>query len=159
LHPNFPEIVDETIKLRNEISPDIPLAILSNSSNANKRNIRNTLKKFDTCIMKLDAGNEVTFKEINRPHNTCLEEIINSLKDLKSFILQCVMVDGKYQNVRGDALQNWIDVVSNVKPKEIQIYSTDRPVAMEGVTKVERIRLKEIAKEITKQTGIMVRVY
>ncbi len=159
LHPNFIEIVNETIKLRDDISPGIPLAILSNSSKASDTHIRKVLEKLDVCIMKLDAGDENTFKKINRPHNVSLREIINGLKHLKSFILQCVMVDGKCQNVGEKAIKNWIDVVSIIKPKEIQIYSTDRPVAMEGVEKVGKIRLSEIAREIEEKTGIITRVY
>ena len=159
LHPNFIEIVNETIKLRNEISPDIPIAILSNSSMADNAKIREALEKFDACIMKLDVGDESTFKKINRPCNICLDKIINGLKNLKSFILQCVMVDGKYQNVRGEALKNWIDAISVIKPKKVQIYSTDRPVAMEGVVKVEKVRLRKVAEEIEEQAGVAVGIY
>jgi len=159
LHPNFVEIVNKTVEIRDDVSPDVPLAILSNSSTANDANIRKALEKFDACIMKLDAGDEATFEKINRPCDICLKNIIDGLKNLKSFILQCVMVDGKFQNVRGDALKNWVDVVSEIKPTKVQIYSTDRPVAMEGVIKVEKMELHKIAREVEKQTGITIKVY
>jgi wyosine [tRNA(Phe)-imidazoG37] synthetase (radical SAM superfamily) len=159
LHPDFDEIVNETVALRDEHAPDIPLALLSNASRAGDANIRKTLENIDVCIMKLDAGDERTFNTINRPHAVSFREICSGLKQLSPFILQCVMVDGICTNSRGTAFDQWIDMVSMIKPQEIQIYSTDRPVAIEGVTKVGKKTLTKRAHVIEGKTGITVRVY
>ena len=88
-----------------------------------------------------------------------MKEIISGLKKLKSFTIQCVLIDGKCRNVAEESFQSWIDVIKVIEPAKIQIYSTDRPVAEKGIIKVHKSRLDEIAKSIEEETGIIAKAY
>lgn len=67
LHPHFGEVVKGVIHLRDEIRPQVKSAILSNSALVGKEEIREALAKLDLRIMKLDAGDPLTWRAINRP--------------------------------------------------------------------------------------------
>jgi wyosine [tRNA(Phe)-imidazoG37] synthetase (radical SAM superfamily) len=160
LHPQFTSIVDETIPLRDKYCLDKPIAILSNSSTLYKKEIRDVIEKLDVRILKLDAGCEDTFQKINKPYDgVVLNDIIGGIKALNKPMVQCVMIDGKVQNVNGEPFDNLIDAFSEVKPREIQIYSTDRPVPVKGVKKIPRNKLVNLAMDIKERTEIHVTSY
>ena len=54
LHPQFDRIVDLVVETRDKYSPEKKVAILSNSSMLNKREVLNALGRIDLRIMKLD---------------------------------------------------------------------------------------------------------
>jgi hypothetical protein len=58
MHPDFPEIVERAIGLRDKYLPHLKLAALSNSSSVTRPEIRSALDRLDLRIMKLDAGCE-----------------------------------------------------------------------------------------------------
>ena len=67
IHPDFAEIIDITIELRNKYSPKSKIAVLSNASMLHLPAVVSALKKIDQNILKLDAGTEETFRKINKP--------------------------------------------------------------------------------------------
>ena len=67
LHPEFPEIIDDTIELRDNYLPGTNIAILSNSTLTGKDKIFSALNKADLNILKLDSGYEETNRTINCP--------------------------------------------------------------------------------------------
>ncbi len=155
LHPDFDEIVEETVDLREKYCPDKPVAVLSNSSIISERKIRDALEKLDVRILKLDAGDEVTFNKINNPHEEItLTRIIRGLKAVKDPIIQCVMIDGEVCNAEGNAYSNWVKAISKIQPTEVQIYSTDRPVPVKQVKKVKRNKLQTLASDVYDRLGV-----
>lgn len=155
LHPDFNEIVEETLGLREKYCPDKPVAVLSNSSKISDSKVRDALEKLDVHILKLDAGDMDTFNKINKPHtDVTLPGIIRGLKGLKDPIIQCVMIDGEVCNAEGKAYNNWVSAISKIKPMEVQIYSTDRPVAVKQIKKVNRKRLQDLALDVNKRFGV-----
>jgi len=67
LHPQFPEIVRSIKRLRDDFRPEVKLAVLSNSSRVMDSAIVDALSLLDAPMMKLDAGDEITLREINQP--------------------------------------------------------------------------------------------
>ena len=81
--PTLAENMDLAIKTIRKIT-NIPLAILTNSSLMNRKDIRNTLSKLDIVVAKLDAPNEGIFQMINKPaDNITFMETINGIKKFK----------------------------------------------------------------------------
>lgn len=56
MHPDFSEIIDEVVRLRNKLLPGIKITVLSNSTLLGVQSIRESLQKVDAKVMKLDAG-------------------------------------------------------------------------------------------------------
>ena len=67
LHPQFEELVDVAMYLRDRYFPKAMVGILSNSSSIGIDKVIRGLVKLDYRMMKLDAGDTETFRIINRP--------------------------------------------------------------------------------------------
>jgi len=160
LHPQFDEMVEVLSKLRKKCVPQAKLAILSNSTCLSRSNVVEGLKKLDVRIMKLDCGPGETFQKVNRPHeNIKYEEIVENLKNLGDIIIQSVLVDGEISNIEDEEIEKWIERLDYIKPREVQIYSIDRPSADQNLKLVRKDKLKEIAQKAEKATGISVKVF
>jgi sulfatase maturation enzyme AslB (radical SAM superfamily) len=56
MHPKFKEVVAALRKLRDELVPGVPIAVLSNASTLDRADVREALAEIDERYMKLDAG-------------------------------------------------------------------------------------------------------
>jgi wyosine [tRNA(Phe)-imidazoG37] synthetase (radical SAM superfamily) len=110
--------------------------------------------------MKLDAGSEETFKKLNRPcQGVRFQDVVENLKKLDDIIIQTVFVQGRVDNTTEGEVQQWTEKLCSIKPKEVQIYSIDRPSADEGLALVGKDRLNQIAGKAEKLCGIPVKVF
>ncbi len=160
LHPQFPQIVAGVRELRDELRPEARLTILSNSSTVHLTHIRKALASLESPIMKLDAGDPKTLARLNRPTpEVALESMIEGLKGVPGLIIQSVMVDGRVSNVRGAAYRAWLAALIEIRPTQVQIYSTDRPVPDAGQKRVSPSDLRRLAQEAKAQAGLQVDAY
>jgi wyosine [tRNA(Phe)-imidazoG37] synthetase (radical SAM superfamily) len=160
LHPHFPEIVTEVLRLRDRLCPHARLAILSNSSRITRAEIRKAIEQLDDPIMKLDAGDPATFAQISRPvSGVKFEEIIAGLQAMPRLIIQSMIIAGQAQNAEGEAQEAWLDTVAQLSPEKVQIYSIDRPVPATGLKRVSKEDLQRLARNAEKKTGTEVRAY
>jgi len=160
LHPHWPEIVGAVRQLRDRHRPAARLTLLSNSSTATRPAVRATLAQLEMSIMKLDAGDEATFAAINRPANGIrLEAIVEALAKMPGLVIQSLLVEGVPTNSAGPAFERWVSALARLKPVQVQIYSTDRPVPEAGVERVPPERLQQIAARVMADTGLDVRAY
>jgi wyosine [tRNA(Phe)-imidazoG37] synthetase (radical SAM superfamily) len=159
MHPDFPEIVDGLIEIRNRISPGTKLAILSNSTLINDAIIRKAIDKIEYKIMKLDAGTTDIYNRINRPCvPISLDEIVAGLKSMKDIIIQTMWVAGDEGNYTPEHIPFWLEKVKSISPKFVQIYSLDRGYPSRNIEKVSRESLLEI-KDMVMKEGIQAEVY
>lgn len=160
LHPQFPEIVYAVMAIRDALRPQAQLAILSNASMIHINEIQKALENIEAPMMKIDAGDEETFKAINRPgRGVDFYKIVKGLKSLSNLIVQTMLIDGEVTNVRGEAYRAWADLIGELKPKKVHIYSIERPTAEFGVKRVPLEKLQNIAEDIHQRFGIRVEVY
>lgn len=163
LYPDFDTIVLAIKELRDRYRPKTPIALLSNSSVITRDKKITTLKLINLPIFKLDAGDEKTFQEINRPvSGVKLNEIVNALKEISKeikIIIQTVFLNGRIKNFTREILENWLFTIRQITPSLIQIYSVDRPVAEENVKMVENSLLLGKAREIEEKTKIKTIAY
>ena len=160
LYPEFGEIVEETVKLRKRYRPNAKLAILSNASMISRYEIRQALTQIDKPILKLDAGDVNTFEQINGPFaDISFEDIVKGMKLVDRIIFQTTLYKGELGNISKKKLDNWMSVLVEIKPIEVQIYSTERPVADNRVINLDSSELKNIAKAVHIKTGLVVKPF
>lgn len=164
LHPNFPKIVDKTIELRNTYCPEAKIAVLSNSSLIHRKEIFESLLKVDQNILKLDSAIESTIEILNQPlYRFNLQELISNLKRFRgNLILQTLFIKGKYKgqeidNTTDTEIKAWLEVVKQINPKEVMVYTIARDTPLTSLQKVSKTRLDEIAN-LVKSLGIPVQV-
>jgi wyosine [tRNA(Phe)-imidazoG37] synthetase (radical SAM superfamily) len=160
LHPDFPEIVSELLRLRDRICPQARLAILSNSSRMHRPEVRQAVAQLDDPMMKLDAGDPQTLSLLSRPSSVVtFEKIVEGLAAMPRLIIQSMIIEGEVQNAEGEAHEAWLATVSGLSPEMVQIYTAERPVAESGVRRVSRQHLEELASRAQERTGITVKAY
>jgi wyosine [tRNA(Phe)-imidazoG37] synthetase (radical SAM superfamily) len=160
LYPQFAELVEEVFSLRNKYRPKVKIALLSNSTGLANENVLRSLSKIDYAVLKLDAGTEEKFRAINRPaRGVRFSGIIDSLCSLRGFYVQTVLVEGNPSNVGEDDLNRYFQQISLIQPKEVHIYSIDRPVPNRDISLVSKERLEEIADWGKKETGVEIRPF
>lgn len=155
LHPAFPKIAAAVRELRDELAPNAKLALFSNATTARLAHVREALALFDLPMLKLDAGDPRTLSAINRPApEVSWEHIVAGLGQVPNLIIQSVLIDGKASNVKGAALEAWVETLAQLKPIHVQIYSTEYPVPESGVERVLPYELQRIAEEVKGRTGL-----
>lgn len=155
IHPDFPEIVLGVRQLLDNCRPNARLALLSNSSTIQHSDIREAIRIIDAPMMKLDAGDQRTFQAINQPvGGLLLENIIMGLRKIPHLMIQSVLVDGEISNVRGKAYDAWKNVLLDLHPATIHIYSTERPTMRGDVSRVQPERLSQIAEDLRENLGL-----
>lgn len=157
LHPQFAEIAKRISILRKKCVPMVRLAIFSNATTLDRKEVKAGLRYFDIVILKLDAADQSTFVKINQPcPEIFIESIIKDLKEIPNVVIQSLFIKGKISNIEGKSYQRWLEAIRAIKPKAIQIYSTDRPVPDKGVEKVFPYELIKIAEDIRSSVNITV---
>jgi wyosine [tRNA(Phe)-imidazoG37] synthetase (radical SAM superfamily) len=160
LHPDFAQIVDGVLAVRNRLQPQARVAVLSCSGVVSRPEVRAALDHVDERIMKLDAGDEAMFQAINRPApGLALESIVAGLATLEGIVIQHMVLEGRVSNLDGAAREAWVAAVQRIGPREIQIYSVDRPTAELGVLKVPEAVMTRLASEIQRLTGVPTSAY
>lgn len=160
LYPRFAELVDAVVELRDRYRPEAKVALLSNSTGLKKDDVEESVESIDLPVFKLDAGNLRTFRALNRPARSIdYEEIVDILSKLDNIYIQTVFVGGKPSNCSEDELIEYIDKLKQIKPKEVHLYSIDRPVPNARISLVSPDRLQEIAAQISTTTGIAARAF
>lgn len=159
LHPDFSRAVEIIADFRNHRAPQARTAILSNSSMVSKPEVRAALLKLDRRIMKLDAGDEETFRKVNRaPSDVRFGDIVSGLKVLGDFETQTIFIDGSASNSGESAVKSWLDVMLELKPRGVQIYTLDRPPADNRLVAVGRERMRDIFYQ-AKKAGLPVTLH
>jgi len=139
-------IIKEIKKLTN-----IPVAVITNSSIIDRKDVRNDIINADLIIPSLDAVTESVFKKIDLPHKSIkIENIINGLIELRKeyngqIWLEVLILKNYNDNI--EEIKKIAEVAKKIKPNKIQINSLDRAPAYSIAQKADESILKKF-KEI-----------
>lgn len=160
LHPDFPAIMDDVVRLRNEFFPAAKISVLSNATLAPKPEIRAALMKADNNLQKLDTVNSRYIEMVNRPTGKYdVNEIIESLKLFNGHVIIQTMfmkgADGEenVDNTGDEYVIPWLEAVKSIKPQEVMIYTIDRETPDTKLRKATHEELDRIVALI-KDAGI-----
>ena len=129
VNPDFPQIVDATIRLRDKYFPQAKVSVLSNAVLVGRTDVADALRKVDNPILKIDASSDELIEKINKPAGAYrLAEIVEALKGFEgNFVLQTMFLRSpEFDTASKDALEGWMDIVRELRPREIMVYTIDR---------------------------------
>lgn len=159
LHPDFHEIVEGVIRIRNRLTPDSKVAILSNASTAGRPEIQTALSMLDVRIMKLDAGTERTFRQFNRAMiDIDLKAVVKGLVFLDDVTIQTLFANGPMGNCDQSEIKEWIGCLKAIRPTFVQIYTLDRYYPSDAFEPVSHGEMERIHKRL-EEMGICSAVY
>ncbi len=145
INPDFPQIIDDTLALRDRYYPSAKVSVLSNATQVHRPEIFNALRKVDNPIMKIDAPTNELVEKINKPApGYDVNRVVEALKKFNGdFILQTMFLRSKdFDSSSPEVLNGWMDIVRLLKPREVMAYTIARPTPEEGLQKftVEEMR-------------------
>lgn len=156
MHPDFPEIIDDTIELRNKYCPYAKITVLSNSTQIHKPEIVAALRRADNCLMKFDSANDYTMHCIDQPQQSffTVDWLIDNLCKFEGDLtIQTIFIRGEYNgnafdNTNAKEVENWINALKKIRPKQVMIYAIDRVTPIQSLEKVSVEELKQIAEQV-----------
>ncbi len=166
LAPDFPGIIDDTLKLRDKYYPEAKVSVLTNSTRVFDSKVAEALKKVDNNILKLDSAVEETMRLIDRPNSNefTVDRVVDSLRQFEGTgIIQTMMLRGEHEgkkidNTTDSETEALIAAYNRIKPREVMLYSLDRSTPEESLRKVPIDELRKIGERIACATGIPVQV-
>ncbi len=156
LHPEFEGIIDDTIELRDRLTPKTRIAVLSNATMLHKPSVFRALLKVEDNIQKLDSAFEETIRRIDCPVSKFkLNEVVEKLKSFQGkVIIQTLFLHGTHKdriinNATEEELLEWLKLLAEIKPSQVMIYTIDRDTPAAGLEKVKVDELQRIAERVS----------
>ena len=151
LNPDFPLIVDITLALRDEYFPKAAVSVLSNATRVGRREVFEALRKVDNPILKLDAPTDALAAKINKPYpGYHVRQTVEELKKFEgNFVLQTMfLAGGGFDSSSPEVLDGWMDIVRELRPREVMVYTIDRETPAEGLLKATHGQLDGIKARV-----------
>lgn len=154
-HPHFAEIIDDTIRLRDQYCPNAKVCVLSNATMIHRPQVHDALLRVDDNILKLDTIDPAYINRVDCPiGHYDVNSIIDGLKAFNGHvIIQTMFMRGTYQ---GESVDNtaeayiapWLETVKAIKPQQVMVYTIDRETPAQGLEKASREQLDAIRDRV-----------
>jgi wyosine [tRNA(Phe)-imidazoG37] synthetase (radical SAM superfamily) len=151
LHPDFPGIIDDTIALRGRYYPGAAISVLSNATRVHIDAVFDALRKVDAPILKLDAPTAELCALINRPApGYDPAAVVKAMESFGGdFILQTMFLRAPFfDSSAPEVLLPWMDIVRHLHPRQVMVYTLDRPAPLSGLSPFSAAELKELMQPL-----------
>lgn len=164
LHPEFEQIIDDTLALRDELCPSAKVSVLSNATQIGRESVRRALLRVDNNILKLDSAFDRTVQLVDKPQGAY--SVADTVEKLKLFegnlIVQTMFLRGQIDsepidNTTEQEVGAWLRLIADIAPRQVMVYSLDRDTPCKTLERVPREELERIADRV-REIGIAVSV-
>lgn len=133
-HPQFSEIINDTIRLRDKYCPKAKVSVLSNATQAMRPEVHKALERVDNNILKLDTVNPDYINMVNRPTYPTydVKEIIETIRSfggqaiVQTMFMRGTMNGAYVDNTGEEYVGPWLEAIKYIKPRQVMIYTIDR---------------------------------
>lgn len=148
LHPKFAEIMEDVVLIRNLISPDTSISIITNAAGISQPLVMKALMKANHLVLKYDARtNEMADDEL-------ISKIAYIKKHLKGdFCVQSIFYEGEYRghhisNSSNDLMKAWVAQIASLRPIEVILYMANHEHKLLPYNSREKRILKTAAAQL-----------
>jgi wyosine [tRNA(Phe)-imidazoG37] synthetase (radical SAM superfamily) len=155
-HPDFPGIIDDTLRLRDRFFPQARVSVLSNATMITKPDVHAALMRVDNNIQKLDTVSLEYIRKVDRPTGHYdLDAIVEALCQFKGHvIIQTMFLHGPgVSNLSDEYVLPWLQTIRKIAPAQVMIYTIDRETPDLTLAKATREELDAIALRVS-ESGI-----
>ncbi len=161
LHEEFAEIMADVLSLRRELCPDAKVAVLTNGTLLEEPSVRSALLMADLPMVKLDSVSPDMVRLLNRP---CLpyapRDVVRRLSSPEcrgKFAVQSMFLSSSapsspsappVDNTLPELVRPWLKALRLIRPTHVDVYTIDRPAAVEGLSKASPAVLESIAVQV-----------
>ncbi|MCD8080363.1 MAG: radical SAM protein [Bacteroides sp.] len=163
-HPQFADVIEDTLVLRDRYFPQAKVSVLSNASFLDRSEVFEALKRIDNNILKLDTVDMDYIRCVDRPAaGYDVRKVIDRIKAFEGkCMIQTMFLKGKF---RGEDVNNttdryvlpWLEAVKEIAPQQVMIYTIDRDTPVSGLKKATPEELNRI-RDLVEATGISISV-
>ena len=155
MHPDFEEIVEGVIALRDRLCPNAKVSVLSNATMLHRESVRRALMRVDNPILKLDSAFDHTAQLIDKPLGNY--SIANVVEQMRLFggncIVQTMFLRGEFEGERVDnttpeEIEAWLKLIEEIAPRSVMVYTIDRDTPAPNLEKVPVEELRAIAERV-----------
>jgi wyosine [tRNA(Phe)-imidazoG37] synthetase (radical SAM superfamily) len=157
LATNLGEIIDG-LKI---LAPGKPILVLTNSTMLILDDVRKNLQHADRVIVKLDAGDDQTLRQMNRPaEGVTIQRIIEGIKEFKKSFTGELDVQTMIMPTNIEKIESIAELLKEISPHVVQLNTPLRPYPVQWVrdsrgnsldkTEVETRTLRVITPEEAK---------
>ena len=155
MHKDFLAIVKAIKRLRDAYYPCAMIAVLTNGYTLDQEQVKEGLALVDKAIIKLDSGDSILMEQINQPKGSFpIEKLMENIENFEgNLIIQTMFLKGcverkAFDNSCGAPLDQWLEKIEELNPKEVMIYSLDRDTPIGTLEKIPKNELKAIAEKV-----------
>ena len=151
LNPEFPRIIDDTLRLRDAYYPGAKVSVLSNATRVHVPEIAAALRRVDNPILKIDAPTDALVGRINHPApGYRLERVLEALRDFHGdFVLQTMFLRSPdFDSALPEVLIGWMDIVRDLRPRKVMVYTIDRPTPAAGLEKYSVAQMRALVQPL-----------
>ena len=150
-HPHFAEIIDDTIRLRDQYCPQAKVSVLSNSTMIHRQAVHDALMRVDNNILKLDTVDIDFIRLVDHPNGTYdVNAIIERMKAFNGhLIIQTMFLKGPgIDNTTDHYVAPWLEAVKAINPQQVMIYTIDRETPDQSLRKATHEELDAIRDRV-----------
>jgi wyosine [tRNA(Phe)-imidazoG37] synthetase (radical SAM superfamily) len=128
----------------------VPVAVMTHGSLFPSAQVRRNCLKADIILPSLDAGDEETFRRINRPHSSItLANLVEGLVALRreyhgQIWLEVFLLEG--YNAEPSHCEKMKLLIDRINPDKIHLNTAVRPTTEPGIGALPREKMLELAK-------------
>jgi len=164
-HPEFLNVIKDTILLRDQYCPNAKVSVLSNATFCGRPDVHEALMLVDNNILKLDTVDMDYIHLVDRPNRVAynVDDVISWMKAFNGHcIIQTMFMGGSIvkhetgsqksvicvDNVKEKYIVPWLEAVKEIKPQQVMIYTIDRETPVEGLKKATCEQLNAIRDRV-----------
>jgi len=110
--------------------------------------------KVDNPILKVDAPTDELVAKIDKPApGYSLERVLENLRLFSgNFVLQTMFLrSADFDSASPEVLKGWMEIVRELKPREIMVYTIARPTPASGLTKYTAAEMKKLVAPLIEE--------
>jgi len=155
LAKNLGELIKAVKKLRKE-----KIAVLTNTSLLNRKDVRDELSAADFVIAKLDAPSQALFGRINKASSgTRFDDIVDGIKKFRKEYKGRLGLQIMFIEENKDKAKEMASLAKEIEPDEIQINTPLRPCAAGALPKRDIAKIKKAFLAMPGFKGDVITVY
>ena len=154
-HPHFPDIIADTIRLRDRYCPEAKVSVLSNATLIHRPEVFDALLLVDNNIQKLDTVDADYIKRVDNPTgNYDVDSVIAQMKAFGGHVIVQTMfmqgtANGTSVDNTGDAyVEPWLKAIADIAPQQVMVYTIDRETPTAGLLKATHEQLDAIRDRV-----------
>lgn len=152
LHPEFARVIDNTLALRDKYYLEVKVSVLSNATRMTVPAVYDALMRVDNNILKLDGAFDETVRLIDQPVDShySVKQVVEGMKAYRGqLIVQTMFVRGEhnghsFDNTLPAEVEAWRELMREIRPHQIMVYSLDRPTPEKNLTAVSKAEMESL---------------